>query len=131
MRRYETPVGDHHSTGPTSPTSPTCAKNPARWGVSRSTSLVTTKRAPKTHGLLIPTLHELRATQPSRKAQVIPDQGTGSGLTPDCLALHDDGTDSFRRGVDGRPEASGSCTDDSADRSRVDIGQSGRDAPGF
>src|SRR6476469_9208612 len=54
--------------------------------------------------LLIAALRQLGATQAARKTEVVADQRARSGLTADCLALDDEGTDSLRRGVNGRSE---------------------------
>src|SRR6187200_55755 len=49
--------------------------------------------------LLVAALRQLGATQAARKTQIVADQRARSGLAADCLALHDEGADSLRRGV--------------------------------
>src|SRR5512133_1466777 len=81
--------------------------------------------------LLIAALHQFGTTQPSGEAEVVPDQGTRPGLAADCLALDDDSADSFRGGVNGRPKACRSGSDDQQVKYMINISQGGGDTPGL
>src|SRR5687768_17985170 len=103
---------DHHCTGPDLTDISNLCQEPAALRSEPFHLSGDNEAGAENPGLLIPALHQVSSAEPSRKAKVIPYQGTGPGLATDCLAFHDDGTDSFRRGVDGRSESSWSCPDD-------------------
>src|SRR5688500_4040407 len=123
--------GNHHCTGPNLTYVSDLCQEPAVLGRKPFHFSGDNEAGAENPGLLIPPLHQVSSAEPSRKTEVIPDQGTGPGLAPDCLPFHDDGTDSFRRGVDGRAEPGWSCSDDQQIEVAVHVSQGGRNAPGF
>src|SRR5215218_1474339 len=87
------------------------------------------KAGPKHPRLLISTLGKICTTEPTRESEIVPYQRTRPCLTADGLALHNQGPQALRSGVDGGSEAGRPCPNDQQVELALVLSQGSRDTP--